>query len=149
MADSVISIENNIFVDQIDSLIKEGHSVTIIVRGNSMNPFIVDRRDKVILSPVKESDLKKGDFVLAKDDMERYVLHRIIKRAGDVIYLFGDGNTDQMEISSTERVVGKITTILRKGKSYSVDGFTWRCYSAFWMGLKPVRRYILGVWRRL
>lgn len=149
MNKGVISVENNIFVDQIDSLIKKGHSVTILVRGNSMGPFIVDRRDKVVLSPFDKSELKRGDVVLAVDDQERFILHRIIKREGDILYLFGDGNTDQIEVSSVDGVIGKMTTILRKNKSYHVDAPFWRGYSSVWMALKPIRRYILAVWRRL
>ena len=39
------SIPNEILLPEVARLIKEGHTVTITVRGNSMNPFLVDRRD--------------------------------------------------------------------------------------------------------
>ena len=41
------SIPNEILLPEVARLIKEGHTVTITVRGNSMNPFLVDRRDRV------------------------------------------------------------------------------------------------------
>lgn len=43
------SIPNEILLPEVARLIKEGHTVTITVRGNSMNPFLVDRRDRVTL----------------------------------------------------------------------------------------------------
>ena len=42
------SIPNEILLPEVARLIKEGHTVTITVRGNSMNPFLVDRRDRVM-----------------------------------------------------------------------------------------------------
>ena len=36
------SIPNEILLPEVARLIKEGHTVTITVRGNSMNPFLVD-----------------------------------------------------------------------------------------------------------
>ena len=44
------SIPNEILLPEVARLIKEGHTVTITVRGNSMNPFLVDRRDRVTLA---------------------------------------------------------------------------------------------------
>ena len=35
------SIPNEILLPEVARLIKEGHTVTITVRGNSMNPFLV------------------------------------------------------------------------------------------------------------
>ena len=43
------SIPNEILLPEVARLIKEGHTVTITVLGNSMNPFLVDRRDRVTL----------------------------------------------------------------------------------------------------
>lgn len=77
------SIPNEILLPEVARLIKEGHTVTITVRGNSMNPFLVDRRDRVTLGDFTTEQLQPGVTVLARDLTERIVFHRIIRRNGD------------------------------------------------------------------
>lgn len=78
------SIPNEILLPEVARLIKEGHTVTITVRGNSMNPFLVDRRDRVTLGDFTTEQLQPGVAVLARDLTERIVFHRII--VGTEIY---------------------------------------------------------------
>ena len=73
------SIPNEILLPEVARLIKEGHTVTITVRGNSMNPFLVDRRDRVTLGDFTTEQLQPGVAVLARDLTERIVFHRIIR----------------------------------------------------------------------
>ena len=65
------SIPNEILLPEVARLIKEGHTVTITVRGNSMNPFLVDRRDRVTLGDFTTEQLQPGVAVLARDLTER------------------------------------------------------------------------------
>ena len=48
-------------------MISEGKTVTITVKGNSMNPFIVHMRDQMTLGPWKDEDIRKGTVALVKD----------------------------------------------------------------------------------
>ena len=66
------SIPNEILLPEVARLIKEGHTVTITVRGNSMNPFLVDRRDRVTLGDFTTEQLQPGVAVLARDRTEIY-----------------------------------------------------------------------------
>lgn len=91
------SIPNEILLPEVARLIKEGHTVTITVRGNSMNPFLVDRRDRVTLGDFTTEQLQPGVAVLARDLTERIVFHRIIRRNGNILILQGDGNLAQTE----------------------------------------------------
>lgn len=141
------AIANEVLLKETAVLIAEGHTVTHLVRGNSMNPFMVDRRDKVILSPFTADELQPGAVVLARDDTDRLVLHRIISRKGTSLTLMGDGNIIGTEETSTDRVMGLVTSVIRKGKTYSCNGSTWRRYSYIWTRLVPIRRYLLGAWR--
>ncbi|NDW12631.1 hypothetical protein D0T50_06975 [Bacteroides sp. 214] len=143
------AIANEVLLKETAMLIAEGHTVTHLVRGNSMNPFMVDRRDKVVLSPFTEEELLPGVVVLARDDMDRLVLHRIICRKGNNLTLMGDGNVVGTEETSTDRVLGVVTTVIRKGKKYSCNGKVWRRYSVIWVNTLPLRRIVLGVWRRI
>lgn len=143
------AIANEILLEETARLIREGHTVTHLVRGNSMNPFLVDRRDKVILSPFTAEELLPGAVVLARDETDRYVLHRIIRRSGNRLTLMGDGNVTGTEETSTDQVLGVVTTVIRKGKRYSCKGGRWRRYSIFWKNMLPLRKFVLAVWRSM
>ena len=47
-------IPNEVLLPEVARLISEGHTVTLTVRGNSMNPFLVDRRDSIVLGSFAE-----------------------------------------------------------------------------------------------
>ena len=76
-----------------------------------MAPFLVDRRDKVILSPFHRKDLKPGVVILARDTDGRIVLHRIIRRQEDKLILMGDGNCKGTETTTSEQVMGVVTNL--------------------------------------
>lgn len=143
------SIPNEILLEKTARLIKEGHTVTHLTRGNSMNPFLVDRRDKVTLAPFTNEELQRGVLVLALDTTNRYVLHRIIRRNKDQLILMGDGNIRGTEETHPDRVVGVVREIVRKGKTYRCTGSLWRIYSIIWINILPLRRIVLGVWRKI
>lgn len=142
-------IPNEILLPEAARLIREGHTVTITVRGNSMNPFLADRRDRVTLGSFTAEDLQPGKAVLARDLTGRIVFHRIIGRNGDALTLQGDGNLVQTEETTVGQVMGLLTEVFRKEKRYAADGRTWRFYSYWWVKLKPVRRWLLALNRRL
>ncbi len=145
----VISIPNEILLQETAQLIAEGHTVTHTVRGNSMNPFLVDRRDQVILAAFTDEQLQPGAFVLARDTHGRIILHRIIARNGNCITLMGDGNIAGTEQTTPGQVMGLVIQVIRKGKPYRCNGRTWRIYSRLWVKMCPTRRIVLGVWRRI
>ena len=67
---------NDVLLGEVRKLIKEGHSVTLRVKGNSMLPFIYGGRDNVRF--VNCSDYKVRDIVLAEVSKSVFVVHRII-----------------------------------------------------------------------
>ncbi len=144
-----ITLPNDEFVKFIQRDILEGHSVTIVAKGWSMRPFLENRRDKIVLTPVPTTGLKVGDVVLAKTDVGNCVLHRIIKIKGNSITLQGDGNVFGTERTNCKKVVAKATAFIRKGrnKEESIDSAKWRIYSFIWMHTRPLRRYFLYIYR--
>ncbi len=123
-------------------------SVTFVVRGFSMRPFLEDGRDKVILAPPREP--KIGDVVLAEVKEETYALHRVIKIADGVYTMRGDGNPLWMtEQFTQDKIVGIADGFIRKGKEVSTGSRKWRYYSAIWNVLKPLRRILLAIYRRI
>lgn len=142
-------IEKAAMMEEIRSMVSEGMSVTITVKGNSMNPFIVDRRDQITLGPFEESELRRGCVALVRDVRGEYLVHRIIGREGDMVILLGDGNLRLTEKAHVSEVIAVVRSIERKGRSISTESFVWRMYSWVWMALQPVRRWPLGLWRKL
>lgn len=143
------NLPNDLLIPEVAEFIRQGRTVTLTARGNSMNPFIVDRRDRVVLSPCTDAQLQPGAVVLALTDDRRYVLHRIVRRQGDELTLLGDGNLRQTERTDTGRVVGLLTAVIRKGRTYPTDGAAWLRYSRWWRRLTPARRWLLAIFRRI
>lgn len=143
------SLPNETLLTEVARLIAAGHTVTITVQGNSMNPFLVDGRDKITLGGFLPEQLQPGKAVLARDATGRFVFHRIIRRNVDRLWLQGDGNTAQVEETRVGEVAGVMTEAIRKGKHYPANGSVWRLYSCCWRMLTPVRRWPLALYRRI
>lgn len=143
------NLPNDLLIPEVAEFIRQGRTVTLTARGNSMNPFIVDRRDRVVLSPCTDAQLQPGAVVLALTDDHRYVLHRIVRRRGDELTLLGDGNLRQTERTNTGCVIGLLTAVIRKGRTYPTDGAVWLRYSRWWRRLTPARRWLLAIFRRI
>lgn len=143
-------VNNHLFMQEIRRLFNEEgkKSVTFIVRGFSMRPFLENGRDKVILVPPRKP--KIGDVVLAEIMEKRYALHRIISIKDGVYTMQGDGNPKRMkECFTEEKIIGIADAFVRKGKYVSVRSFKWRTYSFVWKMAKPFRRVLLAIYRRI
>ena len=134
-------------------LIAEGYLVTIPAGGVSMRPFIEDGRDKLVFGPLGK--LSVGDVILAEVTEEHYVCHRIEKIEGDIITMRGDGILDDgtertRETFPASQARASLLQVVRKGKTYTLaTSRVWKCYSAIWVRLLPIRRYLLALYRLL
>lgn len=144
-----VNLSQTHFVEEVQALLHKGHSVTLTVKGNSMNPFLKHDRDKVILNPCKSDDLQIGDFILALDTCNHYVLHRIVELQDKMFVLIGDGNYNASELVEQDKVIALVSAVIRKEKQYLCNNKTWKAYSWLWMKALPLRRYLLAICRRL
>lgn len=136
-------------MEEIRVLISEGKTVKLTVKGNSMNPFLVSMRDQMTLGPWKDEDIRKGCVALVKDSRDSYLIHRIIKREENTVTLLGDGNIGFTETATLDNIIGIMYSVTRKGREWTSDSLLWRFYSWSWLLLTPVRRWPLGLWRKL
>lgn len=135
-------IPNEILLGEVTSLLAEGQEVVLLTKGGSMMPFLRSERDSVALRKLEKVEV--GDIVLAHLGGGRYVLHRIIAIDGDDVTLMGDGNIKGTESCLKSDISGTVVRILKaSGKEYVPGKGRW------WRALKPFRRYILGVYRRI
>lgn len=138
-----------LMMEEIRKLISEGKTVSLTVKGNSMNPFLVHLRDQMTLGPWKDMDIKKGTVALVKDIRGNYLIHRIIRRDEKTVTLLGDGNIAMTETATFDNIIGIMYSITRKGKVWTSDSVVWKVYSYLWMVLIPLRRWPLGLWRKI
>lgn len=129
-------------------MVDDGVSVTFPVKGTSMLPFIIGGKESVILQ--KASKINVGDVVLAWVDGCRYVVHRVISIDGEQVVLMGDGNIVGVEHCSLNDVKALATHVVsRKGRKRDLYAPWRQRASRLWWHLRPVRRYVLAIYRRL
>ena len=150
MEEKVKYMNNAEFLPEVIALVNEGHDVTIPLRGFSMRPFLEDGRDLAILCKI-DRPLKVGDIVLAELSPGRYALHRIFRLDDKHVQMLGDGNLTPDPVIRHENVKVFAKAFLRKGSKTPdyVDAKKFQRYSKFWMQVRPIRRWLLAIWRRL
>lgn len=136
------TIPNEILLGEVTSLLAGGQEVVIMTKGSSMLPYLRSERDSVALR--KKADVEVGDIVLAHLGGGRYVLHRIIALDGDRVTLMGDGNVRGTEECLKGDISGTVVRIIKaSGREFEPGK------GRFWRAIKPFRRYILAIYRRL
>ena len=141
-------MNDNGFIEEAVRLVQKGVTVTFPVNGQSMLPFIIGGKESVILHAPGLTAV--GDVVLAWVDGNRYVLHRIINIDGDRVTLMGDGNLRGTEHCLLKDVKARVTHVVdAKDKTHYLYN-RWRVRAAkLWYWLRPIRRYLLAIYRRL
>ena len=142
-------MNDNGFIEEALRLVQKGVTVTFPVTGQSMLPFIIGGKESVILhSPGGLVDV--GDVVLAWVDGNRYVVHRIIRIDGDRVTLMGDGNVAVTEHCRLNDIKARVTHVVdAKDRTHYLYN-RWRMLGAkVWYWLRPIRRYLLAIYRRL
>ena len=149
---------DNEIIEEAIRLVEEGVSVTLPVNGRSMLPFIIGGRESVILQqPPTQGEprqnaapLKVGDVVLAWVEGNRYVVHRIISIDGNRVTLMGDGNLVGTEHCSLSDIKAKATHVVDCHER-THDLYTSRRMlgARLWWHLRPIRIYLLAIYRRL
>ncbi len=109
-------------------MLESGKDVSITVKGNSMYPFLISGRDKVILRKI--TPLFRGDIVLYKCRNGNYALHRIDAIDGEgYLKIIGDGQLVADYPVSADSVVAKVISVERKGKKFSDKNIKWKFFS--------------------
>ena len=147
MAPEKLIVSNSILLGEAVLMLRNGKDVVIPTKGSSMLPFIRGERDTVTLRGM--DGYAVGDIVLASIN-GKYVLHRIWSIDGSKVTLMGDGNLRGKEICRMEDLHGAVIGI-NKPSGKTIDPYTnaQKRNAAIWRMLLPMRRIILGIYRRL
>ncbi|MDD6129509.1 MAG: S24/S26 family peptidase [Prevotellaceae bacterium] len=129
---------------EVGRLIREGKTVVLPVRGNSMRPFIQNGNDCVELHPLPPV-LRKGDVVLARTSKGYYVLHRVTVISPDLLTLEGDGNISLRETCRPSDVLARAEWVIDAHKErHSLLDRRARIKWRMWYMLRPLRRVLLA-----
>ncbi len=143
--------KQKISLKEIYPIIKEkidnGGTVQLPITGISMRPLLIWGRDTVTI--VKCENAKKGDIIFYLRDNGQFVLHRIVGTDENGYILCGD-NQWYLERGIEDRhIIAVVNLITRKGKIIDVEkNIPYKIYSKVWMGLLPVRKYIIPFFRQ-
>lgn len=131
----------------IEEQLQNGQSVRFTTNGTSMLPMLRDGKDQVLLSPLPER-LKKYDLPLYRRENGQFVLHRIVG-VGETYTCVGDNQFDLERGLRQQQMIGVVTEFTRKGKTYSVNAFSYKLYCRLWHYSRFPRRVYRAIKRRL
>lgn len=112
--------------------------------GWSMFPLLRDRRDTVVLTPVKGA-LKRYDLPLYKRPDGTYVLHRILEVRQDGYVLCGDHQLFREFQVKQDWIVGIVTGIYRDEHYIDLKSRGYRLYVQIWCRSLKVRSALLKI----
>lgn len=140
-------VDTGEYMELLRGILSEGRDVSLTVTGNSMAPFLIGNRDRVLLSPVRRP-LKRGDIALFQRTDGKYILHRICrvyrnKETGKSQYYFiGDNQTEIEGPIEEDQIFSLIMSVERKGKQIQEGDFWWLFFQHLWLDFIPLRRVI-------
>lgn len=144
-------VDNQEYMKVVRSILEEGKEVPLVVTGNSMMPFLIDRRDQVLIKRI-ERPLKKGDIAFFQRENGQYIMHRIHfmrkdDRTGEnQFYFIGDGQKNIEGPIKETQIFGVINGVLRKGKYLDEHTFTWRFFKNIWRYVIPFPPLIIKIY---
>ena len=141
-------MSENIYLSQMEPVIREviggGSTVTLIASGKSMEPFIRDQKDKIVLKK-PEGKLKKGDVPFYKRQNGQFVLHRIIGFDADGYILRGDNQWVKERGIKDSDIIAVLDSVEKNGKTHKLNGFYCRAYRFFMPAIRWSRRIVNSI----
>ena len=123
----------------LPQLLAQGNTVQFPPTGWSMYPLLTPGRDQVIVEPVAGARLRRGDVALYRRDSGILVLHRVWKVTPQGLYLVGDNQKEVEGPLAPEQFFGRMTAVVRKGKTLPVTRWSYRLLTGAWLALRPLR----------
>ena len=133
------------FAPVLTEILSSGGSVSLVVSGSSMRPFLKHGRDSVCLRSCTEKDLKCGQILLFKRRDQTMVLHRIRRvLPGGQLVMNGDAQA-WCETIFAGQVMAVAAFVERKGRRIPCDCSLFRLWNLFWYPTRPIRPALIKV----
>ena len=114
--------------------------IVFTVKGVSMRPLFRADTDAILVVKCDPETLKNWDIVLFLRPGPKgiqYVLHRIVARRPDGMFLIAGDNCNNYDVVAPSEVLGVVTSAQRRGKPIKMFGFGYALYMNLW--IKPYR----------
>lgn len=130
-------------------IMDDGKEVSLVVSGGSMIPFLVPRRDTVIITKPSET-YKKGDLIFFQRSSGEYIMHRIhhIDKE-EHLYLVGDAQQEIEGPIEKNQVVGCVRSVIRKNKRIDSNNHVWKFFATVWLWCLPVRDTVMNFYTKI
>ena len=104
----------------IEEAFSKDMTFKIPITGTSMNPFLVEGRDYVLIEK-SSLPLEIGDVPLYRRDNGTFVLHRVVDKTEKGYVMCGDNQFILEKGIEDRHIIGVMCTVCRDGKTFSVD----------------------------
>ena len=132
-------VDTEAYVSVLRELTEEGKTVSLLISGNSMSPFLIHNRDSIYFRK-PEREPRRGDMVFYQRDSGQYVMHRICRARPEGFYLVGDAQTEIEGPIRREQIFGRVVSVRRKGRRIGPGNFWWEFFEHVWIRVIPLRR---------
>ena len=143
---TVLTIDTAAYLSVLRELVENGKSVSLIVAGNSMFPFLEHERDTVYFEAPKRK-LRKGDIVFYQRRNGQFVMHRIYKAEGDSYFIVGDAQRVIEGPVLGDQIFAIVTQVKRNGKVLTPSSLKWKFFEKVWINLVPYRGVLMLPYR--
>lgn len=106
-----------------EAVLTDGNAVRFRARGHSMHPQVRDG-DEVQITPIAEEDVRVGDILLYRSQLETVVVHRVIgvrTIEGQVYFRLKGDLALHIESVPSAAVLGKVVRIERDDHGWSTE----------------------------
>lgn len=104
----------------IEEAFSKDMTFKIPITGTSMNPFLVEGRDYVLIEK-PSLPLEIGDVPLYRRDNGTFVLHRVVDKTEKGYVMCGDNQFILEKDIEDKHIIGVMCTVCRDGKTFNVD----------------------------
>lgn len=128
-----------------------GQEVVLTVTGNSMSPFVRDKKDQVVLVACDPTQLQPGDVPLYRRRGGKYILHRIVERDDGVCRtrwgeaeplssrcdsleytMLGDAQWQEEPHIAPDQIVAVAKAFISRGKRWECDSEEYQINRLRW-----------------
>lgn len=134
-----VTIDTHEYVSNVKQLVALGHELVITVAGWSMEPFLRNDQDRVLIKKPQVPP-RNGDIVFYQRETGQFVLHRIYKKKSDGYYLMGDRQLDIEGPIAETAIFAIVAEVERDGRWISTEALSWKMACALWRMFYPVRK---------
>ena len=139
---------DNIF-NTIRNMLREGKCVRVTVTGMSMYPFLREGIDSVLLYDISFENLHRGDIALVHNNDGQYILHRVLRKSGNCIFMAGDSLKEVEGPINSDSIFAAVTAVWRGDKRIECTNMKWKLLSHLWLLMMPVRSIMLKIIRHI